>query len=76
MGYVSQEPLPEREWVTPAELAKAAGVHPRTVHREIEREHLTATKHGGWVITRAEAERWLTQFSKYAGLRKGDPAEP
>lgn len=67
---MSESAWPEREWVTAAELAAIARVHPRTVLREINRGNLTARKHGGWIIDRPEAERWLDQFAKYAGLRK------
>lgn len=72
---MSQPTGPERDWLTPAELAGIAGVHARTVLREIARRNLSATKHGGWVIQRPEAERWLSRFRKYAGLLKEDPPE-
>jgi hypothetical protein len=67
---MDQPAWPEREWVTAAELGVIADVHPRTVLREIDRGNLTARKHGGWIIDRPEAERWLGQFAKYDGLRK------
>jgi hypothetical protein len=76
MGVVSQPTWPERDWVKAAELAGIAGVDPRTVLREIGRGNLAATKHGGWVIERPEAERWLTRFRKYNGLRKEAQQEP
>jgi hypothetical protein len=61
---------PERDWVTSAELAALAGVNVRTVLREIGRGNLAGEKNVGWIIARPEAERWLTQFHKYDGLRK------
>lgn len=72
---VNETTWPDRDWVTAAELAALAGVHHRTVLREIGRENLAGRKHGGWVIERAEAERWLAQFHKYDGLRKKEPEE-
>jgi hypothetical protein len=65
---------PERDWLKAGELAGIAGVHARTVLREITRGNLTAEKHGGWVIALTEAKRWLARFRKYEGLRKDDLA--
>jgi hypothetical protein len=67
---VSEPQWPERDWIKAGELASIAGVHPRTVLREIDRGNLTATKHGGWVITLTEAKRWHAEFEKYGSLRK------
>jgi hypothetical protein len=74
--HVSQPTWPERDWVKAGELAAFAGVNVRTILRELGRGNLAAEKHGGWVIQRPEAERWLAQFRKYAALRKDDPPGP
>jgi hypothetical protein len=62
--------------VKAGELAALGAVNVRTILREIDRGNLTAEKHGGWVIERPEAERWLAQFRKYAGLHKDGSPEP
>jgi hypothetical protein len=57
--------------MTTAATAELAGVHFRTVEREIRRGNLHAEKHGGvWIIEQAEAERWAGQFQKYAEQRQ------
>jgi hypothetical protein len=67
---MDQPAWPDREWVKAAELGELARVHPRTVLREINRGNLAARKHGGWIIDKPEAERWLREFTRYAGLHK------
>ena len=48
-----------------------AGTTRYTVEREIGRGNLRAEKAGRqWVIEQAEAERWVAQFTPYAGLRE------
>jgi hypothetical protein len=71
VDLVSEPPWPtDRDWIKAGELADIADVHIRTIHREIDRGNLTATKHGGWVIALTEAKRWLDGFEKYQSLRK------
>lgn len=71
MDHVSEPQWPAgRDWVKAGELAEIAGIHHRTILREIGRGNLDAAKHGGWVITLTEAKRWLGQFEKYQSLRK------
>lgn len=59
---------PDRTWLTTAELAAIAGVAEKTVYREMERGNLTAQRAGTgrapFIIERAEAERWLTNYRK------------
>lgn len=56
---------PARGWLTASELATVARVADRTILREIDRGHLTATKAGrAWIIDLTEAQRWLTDYRK------------
>lgn len=61
---------PNRSWLSPHDLAAIAGVHHRTILREISRGNLAATQAGGYVIEVDEAKRWLAGFHKYATLRQ------
>ena len=57
--------------MTVAEVATAAEVSPRTVRTHLKSGRLKGTRHGrDWVITVADARRWIQGYAPYDTLRR------